>query len=112
MRERRLTDVSVIVTAPERWWSGIDMQREMVSRRSELEEFIEHARNHRDLDGYVLDLHQLSEEVCSFCGREWEVGEDEVRDEVTGEIIEWIGEPLCCQAAQSEWHAERAKVSA
>jgi hypothetical protein len=88
------------------------MEREMATRRRELEEFIEHARNHRDLDGFILELRQSSDEVCSFCGREWEVAEDEVRDEVTGEILEWIGEPVCCPSAQDEWHAERAKATA
>ncbi len=94
-KELRIVARRVEVSAPDFW--GLN------NERRNLGEFIEHAKNHRDLDGYNLRLVEETQEICSHCEHEWEVADQRCVDEFGDEL----GEPLCCNAAQEEWKASR-----
>ena len=60
-------------------------------------DFEEFVRDHRSQDPVTLTVHRKYEELCSFCGSDWESSLDD-------------GVPICCQAALDE-HTAQARTA-
>lgn len=75
-----------------RWFSTQERKAQALERwAKEFEEFV---RDHRSQDPIGLSVERVYESQCSHCGMAWEEDADG---------------PLCCDAAQQEWNAEKAK---
>jgi len=90
---RRLVDVHVEAHPP-RWAYGYSRDQEKMAQSleqwaKELEEFI---RDHRSQDSLGLSVVRDVQEVCSLCGRPWEImGPD---DDVPYPACAWCGEQV------------------
>jgi len=100
MRVKKLTDLKIVIEPDYDLGRYLKTEQQRIDAyerwAKELQEFI---RDHRSQDGCIITVERVCEDVCEFCGREWE----NIIDPDTGE-------PLCCGQAQEEWarvHAEQ-----
>lgn len=83
-----------IVVEPKTRIFGIELSED--TQRNDLREMMDQIKRHVD------NIHQVyltydSENLCSFCGLEWEVSEDDSDPEFPK------GTPLCCHQAIDEY---------
>lgn len=71
--ERRLVDLKIEadLDMPSWYWDG-NLEKRAKQMERLAAEFIDHCKNHRDLDHIDLRVERVYEDVCSACGREWE----------------------------------------
>ena len=58
-----------------------------------VQEFHNFIRDHRSQDPVTLNVEREYQDVCSFCGSDWETDEN--------------GCPLCCDEAIKEWEDQK-----
>ena len=102
MKEKRLIDSQVVATFPSvkrmywNWWEKKEIPKVTAEKqyaadlKSAVSEFHDFLRDHRSQDLVSLDVDEKYQDVCSFCGAEWETSLDEA------------GIPICCAKAQEE----------
>ena len=75
---------------------GIELSKHTVDR--DLSDIVEQVKRHVD-NVHSVYIDYDKEDVCSFCGREWELDEE-------------TGEPTCCDKAIYEHNEELSKKQA
>lgn len=98
MKKTIIKDIEVRIDPPSYAFSWHrDPERRAQALQSWVDDLNNFIRDHRSQDANSIYVEKIMGDVCSFCGSDWEVGDD--------------GCPVCCGKAVAEWDETQKNIN-